>query len=87
MTKVSCFWVFFVVVVVVAGFVLWLGFGFFCNQENLVASPLPLLRVYCSALGITCNHVFDSRSTNELGNIFCRLDEIPNSISLTATAK
>jgi len=30
---------------------------FFCNQENLVASPLLFLRVYCGSLGIICYQV------------------------------
>lgn len=63
--KVSYFWGF-LVVVFVAGFVLFFPLVFslfgvfflFCSQESLVTSSLPLLRVYCSTLGITCSHVF-----------------------------
>lgn len=55
------FWLLFLLLVL---FFFSFGFQFvwvfflFCSQESLVTSSLPLLRVYCSTLGITCSHVF-----------------------------
>lgn len=58
--KVSCFWVFLLLLLVLLFFFLWFSVCLFsfCSQESLVTSSFPMLRVYCSTLGITQSHVF-----------------------------